>query len=34
LFKFRYHDGRLIDFGNVDFTFTLSFLLVHDCMRK
>jgi len=26
-FKFRYHDGRLIDFGNVDFSFTLSFLL-------
>lgn len=34
IFKFRYHDGRLIDFGNVDFNFTLSFLLVHDCMRK
>jgi len=34
IFKFRYHDGRLIDFGNVDFNFTLSFLLVHDCIRK
>jgi hypothetical protein len=34
IFKFRYHDGRLIDFGNVDFNFTLSFLLVHECMRK
>lgn len=34
IFKFRYHDGRLIDFGNVDFNFTLSFLLVHECIRK
>ena len=33
IFKFRYHDGRLIDFGNVDFNFTLSFLLAHDCRK-
>lgn len=33
IFKFRYHDGRLIDFGNVDFTFTLSFLLAHECRK-
>ena len=33
IFKFRYHDGRLIDFGNVDFNFTLSFQLVHECRK-
>ena len=33
IFKFRYHDGRLIDFGNVDFTFTLSFVLAHECRK-
>ena len=34
IFKFRYHDGRLVDFGNVDFNFTLSFQFVHEHAKR
>jgi hypothetical protein len=26
-FKFRYHDGRPVDFGTTNFSFTLEFIL-------
>ena len=29
-FKFRYHDGRLVDFRHCNFNFTLSFYMIRD----
>jgi len=29
-FKFRYHDGRLVDFKNLPFSFTLEFNMLKD----
>ena len=29
-FKFRYHDGRLVDFGNLPFNFTIEFNIVEQ----
>lgn len=32
--RFRYHDGRLVDFSNCDFNFTLEFDLYRDEMAR
>jgi hypothetical protein len=32
--RFRYHDGRLVDFSNCDFSFTLEFDLYRDEMAR
>jgi hypothetical protein len=32
-FKFRYHDGRPIDFGSVNFSFTIEFKLAKDYIK-
>ena len=29
-FKFRYHDGRLVDFKNLPFSFVLEFNMIRD----
>ena len=29
-FKFRYHDGRLVDFNCIPFSFTIEFNMLHD----
>jgi hypothetical protein len=29
-FTFRFHDGRLVDFQDCDFNFTISFMCIHD----
>jgi hypothetical protein len=33
-FKFRYHDGRLVDFQNNNFNFTIEFNMLRDEMGK
>ena len=33
-FKFRYHDGRLVDFGNNQFNFTIEFNMLRNEMGK
>ena len=29
-FRFRYHDGRLVDFRKCNFNFTISFYMLRD----
>ena len=33
-FKFRYHDGRLVDFKNLPFSFTLEFNMLRDEQQR
>lgn len=33
-FKFRYHDGRLVDFENLPFSFTLEFNMLRDEQQR
>ena len=33
-FKFRYHDGRPIDFGNANFSFTIEFKLDKEYIKN
>ena len=33
-FKFRYHDGRLVDFKNAPFNFTIAFNCLHNEMPR